>query len=213
MRKIGWRPGDIVTIDVLNGRQKTVDGTFHEIDGRFLRLRLSIAIPYGSLVHIEKAGGDIVLGEVAHSQSEPKDMTIVEAEHLLFAHDLEAIRRCWTAYWSEASPGSTRYSRHVHRSANLPFTLACERLHAFSPQTHARSAQSPFRQVLEERKIRELLNVLLGRRLRRNCDLGHFLFARRNRNIVENGFVSEGQTRKDRYIRYPRRTEFAIANC
>jgi hypothetical protein len=88
MRKLAWRFGDAVTVTILDGIDRHQDGTFYEIDGRYLRIQLSTAIPCGSLVWADKPGGDMVLGEAAHRQSNPQDGTIVDGEHVLFADSL-----------------------------------------------------------------------------------------------------------------------------
>ena len=88
MRRLAWRSGDAVTVTVLDGLDRHQDGTFYEIGGRYLRLQLSNGLPCGSLVRVETAGGDMVLGEVAHRQSNPQDGTIVDGEHVLFADSL-----------------------------------------------------------------------------------------------------------------------------
>jgi hypothetical protein len=96
MRKLAWGLGDSLTVAILSGVAEPVEGTFHKIEGRYLRLRLSPSIRCGALVRVETAGGDTVLGEIVHSQSELRDMTVVECEQVLFAEDLEGIWRIKT---------------------------------------------------------------------------------------------------------------------
>jgi len=93
------QPGETLTLTTLGPTEQSLKGVFYGLDGGYVQVKLSTALPVGSLTRVELISGDVILGEVVHCS--PECVTTIEVEHALFA---ESVREA-TRLWNDSSSG------------------------------------------------------------------------------------------------------------